>query len=278
MRHELVVENCSMMIFLHIPKTAGSTFQFILENSLGIAACHTNHTKTPVFTQQDLDFARKLFPGLRSLAGHNLVDPLNLSAPDPFYLTFLREPVARVFSHYQEGIISGNHNLPFEETLRQSKDLENLQVKLMAGERNLDKAKCFLEKCSFVGLTEQFELSLEVLGRLTPYPLNLNYKKRRVAPDNKIKKALENDSRLVEMTREYNKLDLELYAFAINEIFPKLCAKAGLNPTEKVASHDHYTSELKWKYLLCHLYNMSFYRQVCKVRNRHFAAARPAEK
>jgi len=38
-----------MIVFLHVPKTAGSTFQFILENSLGIHACHTNHTKKRIF-------------------------------------------------------------------------------------------------------------------------------------------------------------------------------------------------------------------------------------
>ena len=110
------------------------------------------------------------------------------------------------------------------------------------------------------------------MERLTPYPLNLNYKKRRVAPDNQIKKSLENDPRLVELAREYNQLDLELYSFAVKEIFPKLCAKAGLGPADKVTSHDHYTTEIKWKYLLSHFYNMSFYRQVCKVRNKYFSA------
>jgi hypothetical protein len=212
-----------------------------------------------------------MFPGLRSIAGHNLVDPLNLSVPNPFYMTFLREPVARVFSHYQGSVLSGNRRT-FEEELHRSEDLENLHVKLMAGGRNLDKAKRYLETCGFVGLTEKFELSLQVLERLGPYPLNLNYKRKNLAPDNRIKKSLENDSRLVEMTREYNKLDLELYSFAVNEIFPRLCAKAGLGPADKVASHDHYTSEIKWKYLLGHFYNMSFYRQICKVRNRYFSA------
>ena len=273
-----------MLIFLHIPKTAGSTFQFILENSLGITACHTNHTKRPVFSQSDLDFARRMFPVLRSIAGHNLVDPLSLSAPNPFYLTFLREPVARVFSYYQESRLNGNPRT-FAEDLRQNEFLENLQVKLMAGDRNLDKAKRFLEKCHFVGLTEKFELSLSVLERLSPYKLNFKYKRRRVAPDNQIKQALESDNQMVEMTREYNKLDLELYAFAVNEIFPKMCAQAGFNPADKVPSHDLYTSDLKWKYLLCHLYNQMFYRQVCKIRSRYFsapvvsgdAASRPVE-
>jgi len=258
-----------MIVFLHIPKTAGSTFQFILENTFGVSACHTNHTKKPVFDQGDFGFARKVFPGLRSIAGHNLIDPLSLSIPDPFYMTFLREPVARVFSNYQDSVLSGNR-IAFEECLRRNEYLENLHVKMMAGERNLDKAKRFLEKCGFVGLTEKFELSLHVLERLSPYPLNLSYKRRRIAPDNKLKTALENDERMIEMVREYNKLDIELYSFAVNEIFPKLCAKAGFSPLDKVASYDHYTSELKWRYLLGQFYNMSFYRQICKARNKLF--------
>ncbi|MGO9586017.1 MAG: hypothetical protein ACLP2Y_07475 [Limisphaerales bacterium] len=264
-----------MIVFLHIPTTAGSSFQFILENSLGAFACHTNHNKKPVFDQDDFDFARKMFPGLRSIAGHNLIDPLSLTIPNPFYMTFLREPVARVFSQYQGSVLNGNRRT-FEEELLRREGLENLQVKLMAGGRNLDKAKRFLETCGFVGLTEKFELSLQVMERLGPYPLNLNYKRRHVAPDNRIKKSLENDSRLVEMAREYNRLDLELYSFAVNEIFPKLCAKAGLSPADKVTSHDHYTNEIKWKFLLNHFYNMSFYRQVCKVRNKYFSPAVPS--
>jgi hypothetical protein len=216
-----------------------------------------------------------MFPGLRSIAGHNLVDPLSLAVPNPFHMTFLREPVARIFSHYQASVLNGNRRT-FEEELRRNEDLKNLHVKLMAGGRNLDKAKRFLETCGFVGLTEKFELSLQVLERLSPYPLNLNYKRKNRALDNRVKKSLENDSRLVEMTRECNQLDLELYSFAVNEVFPKMCAKAGLNPADKVTPHDHYTSEIKWRYLLCHLYNMSFYRQVCKARNKYFSAPAPA--
>src|ERR1700690_4003804 len=264
-----------MIVFCHIPKTAGSSFQFIHKNGVGFSPCHTDHTKKPVFRQDDFDFMRKLFPGLRSIAGHNLVDPMSLSLPNPFYLTFLREPVARVFSHYQDSVHNGNRRT-LEEELRRNDLLENLQVKFMAGGGDLGAAKRFLETCGFVGLTEKFELSLHVLERLTPYPLNLNYKKRRVAPDNQIKKSLENDPRLVAMAREYNQLDLELYSFAVNEIFPKLCAKAGFGPADKVVSHDHYTSEIKWKYLLSHFYNMSFYRQVCKARNKYFSAAIPS--
>ena len=257
-----------MIVFLHIPKTGGSTFQFILENSFGVAACHTNHAKKPVFDQNDLDFTRKLFPRLRSIAGHNLVDPLRLSVPDPFYATFLRHPVERVISQYQNLVNHGRQCETFEATLRECKQLQNLQVKLMAGESNLDKAKRFLDRCNFVGVTESFDLSLHVLKRLCPYRLNLNYKRRRVARDNSIRHSLQRDGRIVDMIMEYNRASMELYSFGVQQVFPRLCAKAGLNPAARVTSYDNYSSEIKPKYLLSHLYNMVFYRQACKLRRR----------
>jgi hypothetical protein len=263
-----------MIIFLHIPKTAGTSFHFILENSFGVSYCHTNHTKRKIFTQSDLDFAKKVFPALQAVAGHNLVAPLSLSVRNPFYMTFLREPVSRVLSQYQErAIINGRRGRPvpdFEEALRTDGDLENLHVKLMAGGRNLDEAKRFLEKCDFVGLTEKFDLSLRVLEKICPNKMNLHYQKRRVQPDNSIRKKLEGDSRLMEMAREYNRLDIELYAFAVNEIFPKLCAKAGFNPGDKVASLDSYTSRVRLNICLSQFYNHSVYRQLCKWRRRGF--------
>jgi hypothetical protein len=79
---------------------------------------------------------------------------------DPFHITFLREPVSRVISQYQESVVKGTNRKSFEECLREKGNLENLHVKLIAGERNLDKAKRFIEKCNFVGLTEKFNLSL----------------------------------------------------------------------------------------------------------------------
>jgi Sulfotransferase family len=257
-----------MIVFLHIPKTAGSTFQFILENTFGISACHSNHAKKPVFRQDDFEFARKFFPFMKSLAGHNLVDPAALNIPEVFHMTFLREPVARVFSHYQESVLTGGSRLSFEEALRQNEELENLHVKLMAGERNLDKAKRYLERCAFVGLTEKFNLSLHLLGKLSPYPLNLHYLRRRTSPTNDIRQRLADDPRMVELAQGKNQLDLALYDFAIKEIFPKFCERTGFKPDDPVTSFDQYTSEWQWRYRLCHFYGLSVYRQFGKLRRR----------
>lgn len=255
-----------MIVFLHIPKTAGSTFQFILENSFGLSACHTDHNKKKYFKQDDFEFARKFFPGMKSLAGHNMSDPLSLNLPNPFHVTFLREPVARVFSHYQDTILTGGATWTFEEYLKQSGNPENLHVKLMAGERNLDKAKKYLERCDFVGLTEKFDLSLHILEKLSPLPLNLNYKRRRTAATNKHRQPLMDDPRMSELARAHNQLDLALYDFALKEIFPKFCAKTGFTPESKVTSFDTYTSDKHWRYRLCHLYSLGIYRQFGKLR------------
>jgi hypothetical protein len=257
----------SMFVFLHIPKTAGSTFQFILENNFGVSACHTNHIKKKVFSRDDFAFAKKLFPRMKSLAGHNLVDPLALDVPGAFHLTFLREPVARVFSHYHESMRTSGNTLSLEESLEKKDYLNNLHVKLMAGELNLDKAKKYLERCSFVGLTEKFELSLHILKRLSPWRLNLNYKRRRTAPNDRAKKSPADDPRSAEIVREYNHLDMALYNFALQEIFPKFCAQTGFRPDDQVASYDNYTSDIHWRYRLCHIYNLLAYRQLVKFRH-----------
>jgi hypothetical protein len=202
---------------------------------------------------------------MRSIVGHNLVDPGQLKVPDPFFMTILREPIARVISHYQYSVQNGHNKKPFNETLRASENLQNLQVKLIAGGPNLDKAKRFLEQCAFVGLTEKFDLSLRVLDQLSPWKLRLNYERRVVARSSEVQNALKNDERMLELAREYNKLDLELYQFAVNEIFPRLCRKAGVNPAEKVPSYQSEGSTKKLNYQLSRVYSKLF-RHLCKLR------------
>lgn len=256
-----------MIVFLHIPKTGGTTFRFILENSLGVFNCHSHQTRKETFSQADFNFVRKVFPVLKSIAGHNLVDPLSLSLPDPFYITFLREPIARVISHYQDTVLRGNNRMSFEENLRTGDHLQNLMVKLMAGEPNLDKAKRFLEKCGALGLTEKFDLSLHTIERLCPCKLDLHYRRKVVARDNTTKESVSRDDRMLEIAREFNRLDLELYSFALNEVFPRLCEKAGFNPSDQVRSYEVISGKAHMNYRAGRFYNKVF-RELYKIRVR----------
>jgi hypothetical protein len=264
-----------MIVFLHIPKTAGTSFRFILENSFGPSHCHATHVRSSRFTQADFEFARRFFPRLKSIAGHNLVDPLQLSVPNPFYVTFLRNPIARVISNYQDSVVRGTNRKSFEESLREEGELSNLHVKLMAGGEDLAKAKRFLERCQVVGLTEKFDLSVHLLKQAAPCRLNVRYRKRRVAQNNTLKQSIENDTRLLELARDYNKLDLELYAFAVDEIFPRLCRKCGVDPDQDRCSYQVNSGAISWKFYPGRWYNKLF-RQACKFRARRESAPESA--
>ena len=97
------------------------------------------------------------------------------------------------------------------------------------------------------------------------------YRRKVVARDNSIKKSLEQDPRMIDIAREYNRLDLQLYEFATREVFPALCARAGLSPADKVASFETEMSDLRPKFLLSRFYNQTLFRQVCKVYRKRRA-------
>lgn len=258
-----------MIVFLHIPKTGGTSFRFVLENNFGLRHCHTTHAHDNAYTEADFNFAKKVFPHLDSLAGHNLIDPPRLPFTKPFFVTILRDPVARVISHYLQLHRRSPLNHEYEKAFRQHGELENLHVKLMAGQRDLGKAKQFLEKhCGFVGFTEKFDLSLHVFDRLSPVKLDVRYLKQRITPGSPLKKQLAADTRFLEMVREHNQLDLELYSFAMEEVFPRLCERAGIRPGDVLPPLNNYPNNVHLNSRLCKTYNRLVYRQLCKLRQK----------
>ena len=69
-----VANDGSMMMFPHIPKTGGTTFEFILGNGFGMRHCHLGYTGRTVISQKDLDFTSRLFlhrgQGMRAGEAH----------------------------------------------------------------------------------------------------------------------------------------------------------------------------------------------------------------
>src|SRR3990170_1027659 len=64
----------SMLVFIHINKTGGSTVRYILRSSFGLHHCevepwHARWTGSP-FSTSDLQRVRKLYPHLESIGGH----------------------------------------------------------------------------------------------------------------------------------------------------------------------------------------------------------------
>ncbi len=254
-----------MIIFSHIPKTAGTSFKFILRNTFGVFHCDVNRSRIKPFNSKALDITKKLFPSIKSISGHNLIDPTNnLKETDGFFVTFLREPVKRCVSHYQDNCVRGNNKLSLEEWLS-DKEVQNLQVKQIAGEDDLEKAKKIVrDEFSFVGLTEKFNESLKLIKMISPYPLNVNYKKKIVAKDNRIKNEILNNKDQVDLVKKYNGLDIDLYEYVSKQLYPEMLRKYSAE-ISKAPEVKYYKSELTLSYLTSKYYNKLFYKTMMKL-------------
>nr|MDA3792890.1 sulfotransferase family 2 domain-containing protein [Elusimicrobiota bacterium] len=201
-----------MIVFVHNNKTAGTTLKFILRNSFGIHHCDSAKSKTKPFLQKDLRFAKKVFFGINSIAGHNLVEPTkHLTDPDLDFITILRDPVKRCASHYQDKVARGRINEPFESWIK-NKRFRNVMVNRIAGGPDPDKAYELLKnRYLLVGLTEKFNEFLRMLGIVSPYKINIKYKKKLVNSDNSVKRKILSDKKNLKVLKEGNELDIILY-------------------------------------------------------------------
>lgn len=229
------------MIFLHVPKTAGTTLHHILER------CYPRNQicsfKDPNYRSELENFqklstetreAYRLIKGHLSFGFHRHLPGRST------YITFLREPVARALSfyhyarshpeHYLYPLLGDDH-VDLKILLRQrtptTHELFNLQTSMVAGdewddpERPADRAALERAKQNLrshfdvVGLTEEFDTSLRLLRRRFGWKVRF-YTRKNVT---RRKDQIDNlDPETHSLLREANALDIELYQFA-RELF-----------------------------------------------------------
>lgn len=222
--------------FLHIPKTAGSTFAAILRRQ---------YAGEKVFEfSGGLDFDRKEFcklsdqdrNGVSLFMGHAPFITGLAQADSATTITFLREPISRVRSFCQyvsEGKVSylvdrfPPESFSLDALLEcGTEEISNLQTKmlitndswpsqeLMRGMSDSDARDNALDnlfnKIAHFGLQEYFDESLVIfaseLGWKAPYYASLNRKNSR--------KPLEFETRHLDRIAELNAVDREVYARA----------------------------------------------------------------
>jgi len=170
---------------------------------------------------------------------------LHAALPTPArYITFLRDPVRRALSHYR--MVLRKKQLPLHHRIDPSRpdwnlgtcpalarSLDNGQTRLVAGANlrlpfgactgeHLRQAKLNLDNhFEFVGLTEQFDLSLMLMRRMCGWKWHF-YVPDNVAPPDSFSMAPE----IVERIRILNGFDLELYRHA-QERFQQLINRYG---------------------------------------------------
>ena len=184
-------DGSNKLLFLHIPKTAGSSLTRILKS---------NFRKKKIFHQMDpRELEKHLEAGdcpQRLYIGHYGYDLVNRFKVRPKVLTVLRDPRQRVISHYYfyrayDEAALGPWEKKIAELCRRhdfrtfitldvpeiEQSFSNLQTRQLAsttdcrvpadgsGRRNLLAEACeHLELLDFVGIVEEFERSLELLA------------------------------------------------------------------------------------------------------------------
>jgi len=221
--------------FLHIPKTAGSTFKTILKRQYP-------HEKCFEFTGNyaaDLKSYNELSENDRNaisiFMGHAPIETGISNADNAVIITFLRDPISRVKSfcqHVYEGksphLIDKYPPEGFDlDALLESgnQELSNIQTRFLIDRwgcpselrNNLSDSEAIntavdnlFNKISYFGIQEYFDKSLIY------YSAVLNWKMPFYISENtrNTKKLLQFDNRHIKRIAELNSLDLEVYRIA----------------------------------------------------------------
>jgi hypothetical protein len=236
------------VIFLHIPKTAGTTFNSILSwlylgrPSYWISPddLHASEFKAlPVASRSCLELLR----------GHMYFGLHEYLAQPATYITFLRKPIARVLSYYSNALAEAAYHtgkshwfldavrsMSFEEFIDCGKDkeLENGQVRRISGigfrprpctTQDLELAKTNLDRFfSVVGLSHRFDESLALMRRQFKWTRFFAYQREKVSA--KPIRPCDVSPYVLAKLEEMNALDEELVTYAQHR-FEKQCLQEG---------------------------------------------------
>lgn len=229
------------VIFLHIGKTAGTTFRTIANRHYRSSEIYTlprgqpDDATRPPREGTLKDFARlpeERRAEFRLIQGHTIFG-LHESIPRPStYITLLRDPVALVRSQYDyvrrwkthrlhDTVVSGGMSLRDYIESGVSLEMDNSQTRAIAGDMRTAFGECSPEMLAaakehieghfaVVGFTERFDETLVLLSRMFGWS-RLHYVRSNVGPGHRRQPLPEDTLRVI---HEHTRLDSELYRYA----------------------------------------------------------------
>jgi hypothetical protein len=224
-----------MLLSMHIPKTAGTSFRQALHERLGSSMLIAyrgqvrGDSMVVPFTgrllerlaPQDQDTLRNYCRehDVACIHGHFTLQALCPVLPDAQCITFVRHPVGRLVSAYNHlfVVMPQAEGTTFEQFLERERS-RNLYEQLGMLEH--------LDALAFIGITEQYDRSLRLLERKFPQLAPLKPEQANVSQGKRFtEKDLTPEQR--EQLLALNDADLEIYEAAV-DWFEKECAAHGV--------------------------------------------------
>ena len=251
------------VIFLHIPKTAGSTLYRILERHYRFSQIYT------IWQTGTLDEFKALTPErtkqIKLLRGHAGYGTHQQLPGQSAYFTILRNPTARVISYYHfirrtphhychQQLIENNWTLPQFLNNKADPMADNAHTRLLSGfgsgqevpfgkltKAHLQSAKDNLASMAVVGLTERFDETLFLLSAAFGWQ-KLNYARQNVTKE--AKKSTEQPTETLAAIHSVNQFDWELYDYA-ERLMEDQVNKQGAGWQEKIMHFQKQNDRLR---------------------------------
>ncbi|HEY9771491.1 MAG TPA: sulfotransferase family 2 domain-containing protein [Coleofasciculaceae cyanobacterium] len=278
-----------VIIFLHIPKTAGTTLRYIIQYQFPPSAiCELYGSSGP--HAQRIDKLKNLSESQRKkikIINTHLGFGLHNFLQQPYtYITFLREPVSRVISmyyYYQKTKNPEFLDLSLKEFVQTYPGVQNGMTKNFAGivlqsqlsdhnksqklccdRESLDIAQRNIHKYfKFIGLSERFDESLLLLQKILGWKIPF-YDKSNIS-----RKPKDIDQDTLRLIENLNEFDLQLYEYA-KAIFEELIERqeVSFNRELKEFQQANISSPNKLYYRANTIYNRAVNRIYKELNQR----------
>ncbi|URM31155.1 MULTISPECIES: sulfotransferase family 2 domain-containing protein [Bacillaceae] len=214
-----------MIIFIHIPKTAGTSMRKTIENQYNIhqirsyyAGYQDAYNKLKGTPQSELSSVKWVQGHFRFGLHEAISHPVQ-------YITMLRHPVDRVISYYyflrenpRHPLYKQANSLNLKEFIMDEDGIiqdgiYNLQTKMISGDGtpSIEKAKKNIEEhFLMVGITERFNESLAIMRKKLGWNVPYNHKHNVTRTRPKMAQVPAEVRKLIE---QKNEIDFQLYEY-----------------------------------------------------------------
>lgn len=243
---EIFDPSSELLAFCHIEKAAGTSLIHVLRRNFffrfaavrPLTICADSR-----FSTKHLRTYLRLNPLLQCISGHAVVPYNQLRARDKTvrYITQFREPIARIESQFKFWRHRMNKSISIDEFVAHP-TASNFQVKKIAGEENLEKAKEIIQSNFLLaGPTDQFDEFLVLLSAHLGLDCRLLAYETQNVSSRSSKQRITNDLRHILL--DNNELDISLYNWIVNDYFPQKVAEYGSAFSDDVAAVRQMSSQ-----------------------------------